>query len=98
MMTQAALTKLQGEAKPKTIPCCSYSVCPCYASGTKQWIQRLVQNGKRIDRGLGAFPFVGIEEAKRLAREQHAGVKVGNQYLPRNRERLSRSNKPMKSM
>ena len=77
MMTQAALTKLQGEAKPKL-----YHVAPTLyvrvmPSGTKQWIQRLVQNGKRIDRGLGAFPFVGIEEAKRLAREQHAGVKVG---------------------
>ena len=77
MMTQAVITKLQGEAKPKL-----YHVAPTLyvrvmPSGTKQWVQRLVQNGKRIDRGLGAFPLVGMQEAQRLAREQHAGVKVG---------------------
>ena len=77
MMTQAVITKLQGEAKPKL-----YHVAPTLyvrvmPSGTKQWVQRLVQNGKRIDRGLGSFPLVGLQEAQRLAREQHAGVKVG---------------------
>ena len=78
MMTQAVITKLQGEAKPKL-----YHVAPTLyvrvmPSGTKQWVQRLVQNGKRIDRGLGAFPLCRqCKRLKRLAREQHAGVKVG---------------------
>ena len=77
MMTQAKITKLQGEAKPKL-----YHVAPTLyvrvmPSGTKQWVQRLVQNGRRTDRGLGSFPLVGLQEAQRLAREQHAGVKVG---------------------
>ena len=77
MMTQAAITKLQGESKPRlchVAPCLYIRIQP---NGGKTWVLRLVQNGRRIDRGLGSFPFVGIEEAKRLAREQHAGVKVG---------------------
>ena len=38
-------------------------------SGSKQWCQRLSLDGKRSDYGLGAYPFMGLAEARRKAFE-----------------------------
>jgi len=76
-LTHAGIVKLKGADKPKLFnvyPTLYVRVMP---NGGKTWVQRVVQNGIRVDRGLGSFPFVGIEEAKRKAREQHVGVKLG---------------------
>ena len=36
-------------------------------SGSKQWCQRLSLDGKRSDYGLGAYPFMGLGEARSAA-------------------------------
>ena len=37
--------------------------------GTKRWVVRVTVGGRRIERGLGAFPLVSIEEARTKAAE-----------------------------
>ena len=88
MMTQAQINRLEATPKPKM-----YNVAPTLyirvtPNGTKQWVQRFVQNGIRTDRGLGSFPYVGIEEAKRKAREQHVGVKQGEVIPTQQKEKV----------
>ena len=46
---------------------------PC----SKSWIQKIVINHKRREMGLGSFPFVGVDEAKRLAMENRVKAKTG---------------------
>ena len=46
-------------------------------TGTRNWIQRITINGKRTDKGLGAFPLVGLSEARKVAKANKAAVKVG---------------------
>ena len=45
--------------------------------GSKQWIQRVRVNGVRVDKGLGAFPRVGIAEARILAERNRALIHAG---------------------
>lgn len=46
-------------------------------SGSKQWIQRLVIDGKRCDYGLGGYPYMTLGEARLLAFEN---VKTAREY------------------
>ena len=38
-------------------------------SGAKYWVLRLVQDGKRRDLGVGAFPAMSLSEARSRARD-----------------------------
>ena len=46
-------------------------------SGSKQWIQRLVIDGKRSDYGLGGYPYMTLGEARLAAFEN---VKTAREY------------------
>ena len=46
-------------------------------NGNKSWAQRLRVDGKPVDRGLGAFPQVGIREARTLADQNRLHVLSG---------------------
>ena len=35
--------------------------------GSKSWVQRLIVNGRRVDRGLGGYPLIGIDDARGIA-------------------------------
>ena len=48
---------------------------------TKQWIQRLVINGKRHDLGLGGYPTITLDDARTLAIENRRKVKLGENIV-----------------
>ena len=50
-------------------------------SGTKCWIQRIVINGKRHDLGLGPWPLVGLDRARRRAFENRVKIEDGIDVL-----------------
>ncbi len=45
--------------------------------GSKSWVLRIQQGGKRTDKGLGGFPAVSLSAARRLAEESRVAVKRG---------------------
>lgn len=45
--------------------------------GAKRWVQRIVIRGKRRDLALGAFPQVGLAEARRIADENRRVARAG---------------------
>ena len=45
--------------------------------GGKQWVQRLTVNGRRVDRGLGAWPEVSLAEAREQASRNHRKARKG---------------------
>ncbi len=47
------------------------------ASGSKSWIARISVNGKRRDVGLGAYPDVGLADARERTRELRRQVSAG---------------------
>ena len=47
------------------------------ASGRKSWVQRLVVDGKRRDRGLGSFPEVSLAVARERAAENRSRTAEG---------------------
>ncbi|MDE0422423.1 MAG: tyrosine-type recombinase/integrase [Gammaproteobacteria bacterium] len=53
--------------------------------GSKQWIQRIVIKGRRRDIGLGAFPVVGLTEARDRAFENRRLVRNGGDPLAERR-------------
>ena len=44
--------------------------------GSKQWVQRIVINGKRRDLGLGGFPLRGLAEARDIAFENRRAARL----------------------
>ena len=46
--------------------------------GSKSWVLRIQQGGKRTDKGLGGFPAVSLSAARRLAEESRVAVKRGD--------------------
>lgn len=44
---------------------------------SKQWVQRIWVDGVRVDKGLGAFPRVGIAEARQMAERNRTLVRAG---------------------
>ena len=46
-------------------------------AGTRQWVQRLVIQRTRHDSGLGAYPLVGLAEARRIALENRRIARAG---------------------
>ena len=54
-------------------------------SGSRSWIQRLTIEGRRHDVGLGAFPVVSLEKARRRAFENRVAVADGRNPLAEKR-------------
>lgn len=54
-------------------------------SGAKSWIQRLVIEGRRHDIGLGAFPVIGLAEARERAFANRVAVAHGGNPLAEKR-------------
>jgi integrase len=46
-------------------------------TGTKSWVQRIVVDGKRVDRGLGGYPTIPLAKARKLAITNKAAVSAG---------------------
>ena len=42
-----------------------------------QWFQIINVDGKRVERGLGGYPIVGLEEARQVAFDNRRAVKRG---------------------
>ena len=55
-------------------------------SGTKNWVQRLLIDGKRHDLGLGGFPIVTLERARRAAFDNRVAVADGVDLLAERRK------------
>ena len=49
-----------------------------YASGSKNWVQRITINGKRREKGLGSLTLVSLAEARDLAFENLKMIKNGD--------------------
>ena len=45
--------------------------------GTKRWALRLTINGRRVERGLGVYPEVGLDDARRKAEALRRAGKEG---------------------
>jgi Arm domain-containing DNA-binding protein len=45
--------------------------------GTKRWALRLTINGRRVERGLGVYPDVGLDHAREKAAEMRRAAKDG---------------------
>jgi integrase len=45
--------------------------------GTKRWALRLTINGRRVERGLGTYPEVGLDDARRKAETLRRAAKEG---------------------
>ncbi len=59
-------------------------------AGSKQWIQRIVIDGRRLDKGLGGFPTVTLTQARKLADSNRVAVADGrNPWATKERETAS---------
>ena len=56
-------------------------------SGSKQWIQRIMVNGKRRDRGLGGYPLVSLAEAREVAFDNRKRARRGEDPQPEPKRR-----------
>lgn len=54
-------------------------------SGARNWIQRITINGKRHDLGLGAYPYVTLDEAREMAFDNKRNVRRGVDILAKRR-------------
>ena len=45
--------------------------------GSRAWSQRVYLNGKRTDRGLGGYPKVGLQQARKLAERNRVALAEG---------------------
>lgn len=59
------------------------------SAGHRGWVLRLTVGETRRDIGLGAYPAVGLAEARDKAREMHAGLREGRHPVaPRTQQRM----------
>ena len=47
------------------------------ATGARSWIQRITVNGRQVDRGLGGWPLVTLEEARLTALSNRRAARAG---------------------
>lgn len=57
-----------------------------HSTGTKNWVQRLMIKGKRHDLGLGGFPTVSLDKARRMAFDNRVAVADGIDLLAERRK------------
>lgn len=55
------------------------------AGGSKNWVQRIVIDGRRRDLGLGGYPAVGLAEARNQAAANRSAVAAGRDPLAEKR-------------
>lgn len=55
-------------------------------TGTKNWVQRLMVAGKRHDLGLGGFPTVSLDKARRAAFDNRVAIADGRDLLAERRK------------
>ena len=80
-MAQLTVAKARAVTKPgryRADPTLYLNVAP---GGSKSWIQRLAIAGRRRDIGLGAFPVVGLAEARRRAFSNRVAIAEGRDPL-----------------
>ena len=46
-------------------------------SGSRQWVQIIQTGGRRVERGLGGYPLVSLQEARELAFENRRALRRG---------------------
>lgn len=51
--------------------------------GSKSWVLRMQQDGRRTDRGLGGYPSVSLTSARTLAEALRVQVRQANGHAPR---------------
>ena len=61
-------------------------------SGSKYWVLRIQLGKKRSDVGLGGYPAVSLENARKLAHTSRERAKRGDNPSPKNAAALHRSN------
>lgn len=54
-------------------------------AGTRQWVLRVTVNGKRRDVGLGGFPAVSLDDARKLAAGHRTTAKIGGDPIENRR-------------
>lgn len=54
-------------------------------AGTRQWVLRVTVNGKRRDIGLGGYPTVSLEDARKLAADHRSTAKTGGDPIEQRR-------------
>jgi integrase len=59
--------------------------------GTKRWALRLTIRGRRVERGLGVFPQVGLEDARRKADALRRAAKEGRDAQSEGRQLRERA-------
>ena len=53
-------------------------------NGARSWVQRIHVHGRQVDRGLGGWPVVTLEEARMIALENRRAARRGeNPFAPR---------------
>ena len=57
-----------------------------WKTGSKSWVQRVTINGQRRDIGLGPYPVVSIQEARRRALENRILIERGGDPLVNKRK------------
>ena len=63
--------------------------------GSKQWYQIVTVKGKRIERGLGGYPLVSLQEARDTAFENRRALRRGeNPFETREQAAAAISNAP----
>ena len=67
-------------------------------SGAKSWVQRIVVDGRRRDIGLGAYPDVGLANARSLAHENRTAVAEGRDPVLEKRVAREASRRPTPSI
>jgi hypothetical protein len=54
-------------------------------SGVKRWVLRVTIKGRRVERGLGVWPDVGLDDARTKAQSMRAAAKEGRDLRAENR-------------
>ena len=84
-MDKFTVTKANAVKKPGRYRAGSTLYLNVSRNGAKSWIQRITINGKRRDIGLGGFPVVSLEKARRRAFENRVAVADGRDPLEEKR-------------
>ena len=80
-MEQLTVAKARAIIEPgryRADPTLYLNVAP---GGSKSWIQRIAIDGRRRDIGLGAFPIIGLAEARRRAFANRVAIAEGKDPL-----------------
>jgi hypothetical protein len=56
-------------------------------NGTKRWVLRLTINGRRVNRGLGVYPQVSLEDARQKAIELRRAARDGRDVHAEEKQR-----------